>query len=239
MVLQASNDLPPSKNQMFVLRGDMPGLADIQKEIRLNYPDALFHIVDKVTDGQASTTLIGLNVLLQEIGDNHEPITVGACDNGALYDRIAFDSLQKNPNIDVIVWGARKHANAVRHPHMYGWINVDQNGMIQNISVKTPLDSPASDPIVIGTFTFRNADILRKCIHSLKQRDGRVNGEFYLDSCINDAIAMGLNCKLFEVDHYISWGTPNDLKTFEYWQQCFTQWSSHSYDLSVDARVKV
>ncbi|NQW57336.1 MAG: hypothetical protein HQ456_01370 [Polynucleobacter sp.] len=239
MVLQASNDLPPSKNQIFVLRRDMPGLADIQKEIHLNYPDALFHIVEKVTDGQASTTLIGLNALLQEIGDNHEPITVGACDNGALYDRIAFDSLQKNPNIDVIVWGARKHANAVRHPHMYGWIDADQNGMIQNISVKTPLDVPASDPIVIGTFTFRNADILRKCIHSLKKRDGRVNGEFYLDSCINDAIAMGLNCKLFEVDHYLSWGTPNDLKTFEYWQQCFTQWSSHSYDLSVDARVKV
>ena len=34
MVIQASNDLPPCKNQIFVLRRDMVGLADIQKKIR-------------------------------------------------------------------------------------------------------------------------------------------------------------------------------------------------------------
>ena len=238
MVLQASNDLPPSKNQMFVLRGDMSGLEDIQKEIKQNYPNALFHIVEKVTDGQASTTLIGLDALLKGIGDNGEPITVGACDSGALYDRMALNSMQQNPEIDVIVWGARKHANAVRHPQMFGWINADQNGDIKGVSVKTPLASPATDPIVIGTFTFRNADVLRKCIEALKQRDGKINGEFYLDSCINDAIALGLTCKIFEVDHYISWGTPNDLKTFEYWQQCFDRWHSHPYSLIGDTRVK-
>jgi len=239
MVLQASHDLPPSKNQMFVLRGDMLGLEDIQQQITRNYPNALFHIVDQVTDGQASTTLIGLESLIQHNGNSNEPITVGACDNGALYDRIAFDRLQKDPSVDVIVWAARKHANAVRHPQMFGWIDADQNGNIKAISVKTPLASPASDPIVIGTFTFKNADVLRKCIESLKQRNGKINGEFYLDSCINDAIALGLSCKLFEVDHYISWGTPNDLKTFEYWQNCFSQWCSHSYSRLADSRVKI
>ena len=238
MVIQASNDLPPSKNQMFVLRADMPGLEDIQKEIKRNYPSALFHIVDQVTDGQASTTLIGLDALIQLRGNSFEPITVGACDNGALYDRIAFDKLLKDPAIDVIIWAARKHANAVRHPQMFGWIATDQLGDIKAISVKTPLTSPATDPIVIGTFTFKNAGVLRKCIESLKKRDGKVNGEFYLDSCINDAIALGMSCKIFEVDHYISWGTPNDLRTFEYWQKCFHQWAGHPYSLSADNRVK-
>jgi dTDP-glucose pyrophosphorylase len=238
MVLQASHDLPPSKNQMFVLRGDMPGLEDIQQQITRNYPHALFHIVEQVTDGQASTTLIGLESLLQYAGHSSEPITVGACDNGALYDRMAFDRLQKDLSVDVIVWAARKHANAVRHPEMFGWIDADQDGNIKGISVKTPLASPATDPIVIGTFTFRNADVLRKCIESLKLRDGKINGEFYLDSCINDAIALGMSCKLFEVDHYISWGTPNDLKTFEYWQNCFNQWDSHPYSRLTDSRVK-
>lgn len=236
MVLQATNDLPPSKNQMFVLRADMPGIEDIQKEIALHCPDALFHIVDGVTDGQASTTLIGLENLLRIVGDSNEPITVGACDNGALYDRTAFDRMQKDPSVDVIVWAARKHANAVRHPQMFGWIETDHKGNIKGISVKTPLAAPATDPIVIGTFTFRNSNALKKCIESLKNRNGKVNGEFYLDSCINDAIALGMTCKLFEVDHYISWGTPNDLKTFEYWQKCFHQWAHHPYRMENDAR---
>ena len=48
---------------------------------------------------------------------------------------------------------------------------------------------------------------------------------------------MGLSCHLFEVDSFISWGTPNDLKTFEYWQSCFHKWAHHPYRLELDSRV--
>jgi hypothetical protein len=68
-------------------------------------------------------------------------------------------------------------------------------------------------------------------------RDGRINGELYLDSCINDAIAMGLRCYIFDVDSFISWGTPNDLRTFEYWQSCFHKWEGHPYQLELDKSV--
>ena len=63
-------------------------------------------------------------------------------------------------------------------------------------------------------------------------RNGRVNGEFYVDSCINDALLLGYKCHVFDVDHYFSWGTPNELRTFEYWQSCFHKWKSHEYSWS-------
>ena len=44
-------------------------------------------------------------------------------------------------------------------------------------------------------------------------------------------------CVLFEVDSYLCWGTPNDLKTFEYWQSCFHLWGGHPYQLRYDKRV--
>jgi hypothetical protein len=103
--------------------------------------------------------------------------------------------------------------------------------------VKTPLSSPATDPIVLGTFTFRRAEDFRKVVERLIARDGRVNGEFYIDSCINDAIDLGLKCYLFEVDSFLSWGTPNDLRTFEYWQSCFHKWTGHPYLLEIDRRI--
>jgi hypothetical protein len=90
---------------------------------------------------------------------------------------------------------------------------------------------------VIGTFTVKKAADARRAIDALIARNGRINGEFYLDSCINDAIALGLRCHLFEVYSFISWGTPNDLKTFEYWQSCFHQWAHHPYRLELDPRV--
>ncbi|MEW9501057.1 hypothetical protein [Jeotgalibacillus marinus] len=40
--------------------------------------------------------------------------------------------------------------------------------------------------------------------------------------------------KVFEVDHYICWGTPNDLKTFEYWQSFFHKCNWHPYTLDKD-----
>ena len=121
---------------------------------------------------------------------------------------------------------------------MFGWIDA-VGGLIRSISVKTPLSAPASDPIVLGTFTFRRANDFRRALDRLIARDGRINGEFYIDSLINDAIALGLQCHLLEVDSYLCWGTPNDLRTFEYWQSCFHKWGSHPYRLELDRRIPI
>jgi len=236
MVVQATHDLPPAEHHVFVLRADMLGYADVANQLRTLYPKAIIKTIDRVTQGQACTTLIGLDALDDDGGENCYPITVGACDNGALYSTNAFDKLVNDPLVDVIVWGIRGYPNAKRYPKMFGWIDAD-GGLIRSISVKVPLSTPASDPIVLGTFTFSRADDFRRALDRLIARDGRINGEFYIDSMINDAIALGLRCHLFEVDSYLCWGTPNDLRTFEYWQSCFHKWTSHPYRLELDARV--
>lgn len=237
MVMQAVNDLPPTLCHAFVLRDDMPGHKEIASTIKEAYPGAVIKTIPNVTEGQACTAIIGLDALEQEVGEILGPVTFGACDNGALYSTEAFKKLVSDPDVDVIVWGARGHANAVRHPQMFGWVDATQNGQIKRISVKTPLGSPTSEPIVLGTFTFKRAEDFRKVVDCLIARDGRVNGEFYIDSCINDAIEFGLRCHLFEVDGFLSWGTPNDLRTFEYWQSCFHKWEGHPYRLEKDVRI--
>ncbi|AQT61388.1 sugar phosphate nucleotidyltransferase [Cellvibrio sp. PSBB023] len=236
MVIQAASDLPLSKQYVFVLRKDMLGVDQIIEKLKDTYPNAVIETIVSVTEGQACTALIGLEALEKNAPQVSKPITIGACDNGTIYDKRAFNLLASNPEVDVIVWGVRRNANAIRRPTMFGWIK-EQNGTISEISVKTPLANPVNDPIVLGTFTFRNADIFHRVVKNLIDRDGRVNGEFYLDSCINDAIELGFNCQLFEVEHYLSWGTPNDLRTFEYWQSCFHKWSSHPYQLDLDRNI--
>lgn len=246
MVAQAAAHLPPAQQQVFVVRADMPGATAIGAELTRLYPAALLATVPGVTDGQACTALAGLTALEQMSersngdgdGDGQVPgpVTFGACDNGALYDAAALQALCDDPDVDVIVWGVRGHANAVRHPAMFGWIDAD-NGRISAISVKVPLASPATDPIVLGTFTFRRGLDFRRALEQLVARDGRINGEFYIDSCINDAIALGLRCHLFEVDSFLCWGTPDDLRTFEYWQSCFHLWPDHPYRLECDTRI--
>ena len=231
MVLQAVGDLPSTRHRVFVLRKDLPKYDDIVGELKLQYPDALIKTLPEITPGQACTALEGVEAL----ESSSTPLTIGACDNGVLYDSEKFHCLLQG-KADVIVWGARGHPNALRFPRMFGWIDEEQ-GVVSRISVKEPLKCPETDPMVIGTFTFRRPYIFKECARRLIAKNGRINGEFYIDSCINDAIEMGLDCRLFEVDAFISWGTPDDLKTFQYWQSCFHKWKGHPYRLERDTHI--
>ena len=237
MVEQAVDDLPAARVYSFVLRKDMPGHDAIAATLAARYPNTTIVTLPGVTDGQARSALLGLEALMQQWGDDIGPVTFGACDNGAVYVHRTLDALFADAGVDVAVWATRGHPNAARHPKMFGWIDADDRGVIRHISVKQPLSDPRRDPIVIGTFTFRRASQAVEAMQRLFERDGKVNGEFYLDSCVEDAIALGLQCRLFEVDSYLCWGTPDDLRTFEYWQSCFDKWPSHPYRLANDPRV--
>ena len=81
---------------------------------------------------------------------------------------------------------------------------------------------------------FRTKDIFHRSLESLYKNDNRTNGEFYVDSMLNEAIHLGYKVKNFEIDNYICWGTPNDLKTYQYWQRFFNKVDWHPYEYSKD-----
>ena len=192
--------------------------------------DSEMMVIDQITQGQASTCS-----LARDRVDPDLPMTIAPCDSGALYDPASFEQ-QLSSGADVLIWGMRGHPRAAQHPEQYGWI-AESNGLVTAISTKVPLEDPKSDPIVIGTFTFKKASDYFVAADHMYERDGRINGEFYVDECINDAIELGLKCVVFEIDHYLPWGTPDELDTFHYWQSCFHKWASHPYRLERDPLV--
>lgn len=236
MVVQATRDLPLAQHYTFVLRKDMPSYESIEKTLLQEFPTAQITTIAEVTEGQAITAKIGLDAAKSMHPALPEPITFGACDNGVQYKPETFSALIKE-KADVLVWGVRGHAHARQNPQMYGWIDAGPDGYIQRISVKKPLDHPERDPIVLGTFTFRNAEVYEQCLDRMVGRNGKINNEYYIDEMINDALSLGYRCRLFEVDAYLSWGTPNDLRTYEYWQSCFHKWQGHPYRLENDRDV--
>ncbi len=233
MAVQAAMDLPRAQRHAFVLRRDMPGLEEIRRALAREFPDPQFVILDSVTEGQACSALAGYKAA--GLAPN-QPLTIGACDSGAIYNTNRLQDLLVDRDSDVIVWVARGYPNAARRPDMYGWVACAGERVI-GVSVKTPLADPSRDPIITGAFTFRRASDFERAVERMIARRARINGEYYLDTCIEDAIALGLRCRLFEIDNYLCWGTPNDLRTFEYWQSCFHKWGSHPYRLDNDLRI--
>jgi NDP-sugar pyrophosphorylase family protein len=234
MVVQAAGDLPRSDGAVFVLRRDMPGLEAIQATLSEAFPRSRSVVLPGPTDGQARTAMLGLDSA--GVSGDRGPLTIAACDNGALYRSPRLQALLADSSTDMVVWAARGYPNAARNPRMYGWLECDGD-RVTGVSVKTPLADPSRDPIVTGTFTFRTVGHFRRVAERMIARDARINSEFYIDTCIEDALALGMNVRLFEIDSYLCWGTPNDLRTFEYWQSCFDKWKWHPYRLEHDLRV--
>lgn len=231
MVVQAARDLPRMEKQVFVVRKDLDRLDLITEEIRRAFPRAEFVVLEALTDGQARTCLLGMEGI-----DRDQPLTIGACDNGLIYDGERFTTLMADQDTDVIVWVARGYPGARLKPQMYGWVDAEGD-VVRRVSVKVPLADPSRDPIIIGAFTFKRAADFGRCAEHLIASNVRVNGEVYVDSCINDALELGLRCKILEIDRYLCWGTPDDLRSFEYWQSCFSKWKSHPYSIEADSRV--
>ena len=235
MSVQAMNDLPKAEFQRYVLRGDKSVLDILTNTLKDHSINPSFVILNHPTDGQATTCVEGSTGL-----DLDAPVTIAACDNGMIYDNKTFDKLMLDDDVDIIVWGAKGYPGAERSPNMYGWIEVDDlTNTISKVSVKKPLSDPCSDNIVVGAFTFKKLRYFFESVDRMKSRKALVNNEYYVDMAINDAVALGYRCKVFEIDSYICWGTPNDLKTFEYWQSCFHKWGSHPYKLENDKNIPI
>ena len=227
MAARALASLPAAGRTVVILRRDLEGRERVVAEL------AGIRVVtlDGPTDGQARTCILALDDVEAE-----EPLTIGACDTGALYDAAALQALLDDSAIDLVVWVARGHPPARRRPEMYGWVATDGDRAL-GVSVKQPLSDPTRDAIVTGSFSFRRAADFRAAAERMFERGATVNGEFYVDTCIEDAVALGLDARVFEIDHYLCWGTPEELATFEYWQSCFHKWPSHPYRLEADSMV--
>jgi len=68
---------------------------------------------------------------------------------------------------------------------------------------------------------FRRCSLFTEGLADIYASNSRTNGEFYVDNLLIPLIQKGYTVKVFEVDNYLCWGTPNDYKTYCYWKEHF------------------
>ena len=215
MVIKATLDLPASGHHIFIALKKHLQEYQVETHIKKHLPDAGIISLDHVTEGQACTCMLALDAIRDD-----EDILIGACDNGMIINKNTFNEIKATA--DVIVFSFRNNITVVNKPQQYGWINLDKDGNVKNISVKKPIsETPINDHAVVGAFWFRQNIFFRKSTEKMIAENRRINNEFYVDESINDAIALGYKVKVFEIDRYICWGTPDDYSTYKYWQSFF------------------
>ena len=233
MIIQAANSLPNSQNHIFVTLKEHLENYPLEKTLKQEYQDANIISIDEVTQGQAITCSLGL-----KDADENSSLLIAATDNGMIYNHEKYQNLIEDENVDAIIFTFKHHISSKNNPQMYGWVKVDDKDNATAVSVKVPIsDNPYEDHAIVGTFWFKKAEYFNKALENLLSKDLKVNGEYYVDSLMGELIELGLNVKVFEVDDYICWGTPDDYETFVYWQSFFHKVSWHPYSLEKDITV--
>ena len=223
MFIQAVKALPPSGNIVFVCQESHLVLHPIEDHVERSWNGTVIPI-NYVTEGQACTCEIAIkqaNIPLDK------PILISACDNGVYYDVAKYEALVANSTVDVIVWAFTNHPTGKLYPNMYAWLDVDsETKNIREVSIKKAFTDRPNTHAIIGTMFFRTGALFMEGLQDIYRDNIRTNNEFYVDNVLQPLINKGYNVKVFEVDYYLCWGTPNDYKTYLYWNEYFTKTAS-------------
>ena len=233
MIIQAANSIPNSQDHIFVTLQEHLDNYPLEKVLKKEFPSSKIIAIDEVTEGQAITCSLGLKDI-----DLNSSLLIAATDNGMIYDKKKYQNLIEDENVDAIIFTFRHHISSKINPQMYGWVKTDDDNNAIGVSVKIPIsDDPYNDHAIVGAFYLKKVEYFNKALKNLLDKNIRVNGEFYVDSLMGELVELGLNVKIFEIDDYICWGTPNDYETFVYWQSFFHKASWHPYQLEKDITV--
>ena len=231
MIVQAANSIPNSENHIFVTLQEHLDNYPLGKVLKNEFPSSRIMAINEVTEGQAITCGLGLKDV-----DEDYSLLIAATDNGMIYNKEKYDKLIETE--DALIFTFRHHISSKINPQMYGWVKTDDNNNAIGVSVKIPISgNPFNDHAIVGAFFFKKAKYFNIALQKLIDKEIRVNGEYYVDSLMGELIELGFKVKVFEIDDYICWGTPNDYETFIYWQSFFHKASWHPYKLEKDITV--
>lgn len=229
MFFQAINDLPKGNKYIFLCRKEHIDRYQIDKTIKSYFKNSRIIAVDTTTSGQLSTCMLAENHI-----EPDEPLLIAPCDNGLIWSMNKWIDATTDPRVDAMIWSFRNNVTVERNPKMYGWIRTDDKGNASEVSCKVPVsENPSNDHAVIGAFYFSKGKTFTECAKETFEKKRTINNEYYVDVAMNAIIESGKNVKVFEVDKYLCWGTPNDLRTYQYWQNYFDI-SEHPYSKKKD-----
>ena len=208
---------PEEKDFVFIVRDEHLETISKMRELLIQIaPDAtIFSIRDWVKNGPVYDVLRASEVIKDD-----ESVVINYCDFFLVWN---WNELKKKI-ID------RKCDGCVPcytgfHPHLlpknnlYASCLIDENENLIEIREKYSFDSDKMKSIHSpGVYYFKNGALLKRYCQKLIHLDMRVNGEFYASMPYELMVHDGLKVWIpTDIDWFCQWGTPEDLREFEYW----------------------
>lgn len=160
--------------------------------------------------------------------DLNQPTVVNYADFFCLWDFNAFVEDIRGRNLSGSVPAYRGF-----HPHSGGKTNYayirEEDNLLQDIQEKKPFtENKVEEFASSGTYYFDSAGLMLNLFEEQIAKNLTVNGEFYVSSSMGLMSQRGLPVGVFELSHFMQWGTPEDLAEYNTHSTTFRQLVDHS-----------
>ena len=151
---------------------------------------------------------------IQELIRDEEEVIINYCDFSCFWDYKDFLKHTRARNADGAVPSYKGF-----HPHMLGSTNYafmrDNEQWMLEIKEKEPFtDNRMEEYASMGTYYFKKGAYVKEYFAVLINRDVNLNGEYYVSLVYNILVENGLKVSIYNVQHMLQWGTPQDVEEY-------------------------
>ena len=162
------------------------------------------------------TTGPGGALLESKLLETEESVLINYCDFANIWDWESFKNFAKLNNPDGII-----PAYVGLHPHSiygnnYAFLKLEED-KVTGIQEKNPFtEDKMNEYASSGSYYFKSGLSAKKYIEKSFDKKQFTNNEIYISTPYQEMINDNLDVRVFEIDHFFQWGTPEDYTEFIY-----------------------
>jgi NDP-sugar pyrophosphorylase family protein len=191
------------------------GLIATLRDLR---PDANIVIIGRHGKGPGHACLAALGDIPPE-----DPVLVSYCDYGMVWDPVQFERFVEHSECDSCLVSYRGfHAHYI-NPQTYAYARLVNSRVVEVKEKGSFTDDREQEHASSGAYYFKTARQLKAALDYQIKKDISLNGEYYTSLTVQALLDMepSSDVRVFEVPAFFQWGTPADLRDYEYWERTF------------------
>lgn len=178
--------------------------------------DVRFAEIAPNTGGPMQTVIAGLELIHAD-----QPVFVTYCDYGQVWNPEHFLNFVSANNSDICFIGYRGFHAHYLTSNMYCYAKTEGH-QILDIKEKESFSKNREDDFAsTGGYYFKSAKLLKEALIEQQKQNLSWNGEFFTSLAAKALMNVRQDLKIhaYEINKFFQWGTPEDLKAFEYWAE--------------------
>ncbi|MBI1860393.1 MAG: NTP transferase domain-containing protein [Deltaproteobacteria bacterium] len=156
--------------------------------------------------------------------DPETPVFVSYCDYGMVWDPCEFERFVEKSRCDACLVSYRGFHPHYLRCHTYAFSRLEGERVVEVKEKGHFTDDYLAEYASNGGYYFRTANTFLKAHERQVTDDLTVNGEHFTSLTVEAVLRQDpkAEVRVFEIPRFFQWGTPEDVKVFEYWESAYS-----------------